>query len=391
MLVTRVLVVALVAVGASQTPAAIHGLSSRETPLQFGRGTAVGNALLETDEGGLVGVGYTSAGDAGGEDVLVVRTDASGRTVWTRDIGSAADDSGWGIARTADGGYMIAGFTSGFGADAEDVLLIGIDAGGATKWTRTIGGPGNQRAWAMVPVGNGFAIAAQTDRSSGGGWDALVLRVDAAGNQVWSRAFGGPGVDRLFGIAAASDGGVAVTGSRSEAPGAALGVLAARLDSSGSVMWDRRFGGARDSLGHAIASTSDGGFVITGYGQNADANNDISLTKLSASGVPAWTRTTGGADDDRGMMSVERAGGGFASIGYRHTSAADWEIWLGEWRADGTPDGERLLGSDGPDRGVMLTRTRGGFAMIGQLGNVNDDSSRLLLARLTGVKASGGF
>lgn len=373
----------------SQTAAGLHGLAPSETAIEFGGGTSVGNALLETADGGLITAGYTtgSADGAGGEDVLVIRTDAAGRTVWSRTIGGAGDDSAWAIARRPGGGYIVAGYTASFGADGEDVLVIGIDDAGATEWTRTIGGAGNQRAWAMTPLkSGGFAIAAQTDHGPGGGWDALVIKIDDTGKELWSRAFGGTGVDRLFGIAAHADGSVIVTGSRSATAGAPLGVLAARLDAAGSVMWDHRFGGAKDSLGHSVIGTSDGSYLITGYGQNERGDNDIALTKLSASGAVVWSRTRGGIDDDRGMMSIELPSGAFASVGYRHTTGADWEIWIGQSRADGTPDGERLLGTAEPDRGVALVRTRFGFALTGQIGTTTDNTSRLIIARLAAVR-----
>ena len=65
------------------------------------------------------------------------------------------------------------------------------------------------------------------------------------------------------------------------------------------------------------------------------------------------------------------------------TPDADWEIWVGESNADGTFLTERLLGSGGPDRGVMIMRPRaGGYMLTGQLGNAQDGTSVLLLIRL---------
>jgi len=64
-----------------------------------------------------------------------------------------------------------------------------------------------------------------------------------------------------------------------------------------------------------------------GKGQTPRGDHDIVLTRVDAAGAVRWTRTTGGNDDERGMMSVELPGGGFASVGYRRTAEADWDMW----------------------------------------------------------------
>lgn len=380
------LIVAMMPAASAAQSSAVHGLRPGDMALTFGRGSSVGNAVIEVANGDFVTVGYTTGGEAGGEDVLVVRTTARGKTVWTRTIGSPADDSGWAIAERKGGGLFVAGFTSGYGANGEDVLLIALKETGETEWVKTAGGPGNQRAWAITPAGaDAFVLAAQTDAGPFGGLDALVMKVKTTGDVVWTRAFGGPAADRLFGVAPSPDGGVVVTGSSQAAAGGPLAMLAAKLDSAGQIVWERRHGGSQSDLGHDVIALDDGGFLVTGYGQSFGKGgaNDVYLIKLDAAGRVLWTRTSGGPGDDRGLMSARRLGGGFITIGYRQTPDADWEIWLGESSADGTFLTERMLGSDGPDRGVMIMRPRaGGYMMTGQLGNIRDGTSLLLLIRL---------
>jgi hypothetical protein len=89
-----------------------------------------GYSVLQTADGGYVISGGTRSFGAGGGDVYLVKTDASGDTLWTRTWGGTLFDDGYSLAQTADGGYVITGLTRSFGADTSDVYLIKTDSAG---------------------------------------------------------------------------------------------------------------------------------------------------------------------------------------------------------------------------------------------------------------------
>jgi hypothetical protein len=67
---------------------------------------------------------------AGGDDVYLIKTNASGDTQWTKTYGGTSYDDGWSVQQTSDGGYIVAGYTQSFGAGLGDVYLIKTDANG---------------------------------------------------------------------------------------------------------------------------------------------------------------------------------------------------------------------------------------------------------------------
>ena len=216
-------------------------------------------------------------------------------TTWAKTYGGAGSDIAYSVTPTSDGGYVVAGRTSSFGAGSSDAWVFKLDATGAIIWQKTYGGPAYDRAWSVQATpGGGFVVAGSTDSFGAGGTDAWVLRIDDAGAFLWQTTYGGAGTDEAYAIQAMADGGFvvgAVTGSFG-AGGQDYWVL--KLDSNGAVQWERTLGTA---AGDTISSVSEGpGGTIIASGLVADpaatGNNPGKawVVKLAATGSVLWER-----------------------------------------------------------------------------------------------------
>ena len=134
-------------------------------------------------------------------------------TLWTRTYGGIGWDRGYGLEQTLDGSYILAGYTTSFGAGGEDVYLIKTDANGDTLWTRTYGGASYDRGFAIRQTNdNGFIIVGMTYSFGSGQGDVYLIKTDSLGNQLWTQTYGGDSVDYGTSVQQTSDNGYVVVG-----------------------------------------------------------------------------------------------------------------------------------------------------------------------------------
>ena len=71
-----------------------------------------GRSVESTSDGGFLVAGWTYSTANSGADIWLIRTDELGDTLWTSNFGDSIDNFAYSIQRTADHGFIIAGFSS---------------------------------------------------------------------------------------------------------------------------------------------------------------------------------------------------------------------------------------------------------------------------------------
>ncbi len=94
---------------------------------------------------------------------------------------------GYAVLQTDDGGYLVAGKTTSFGAGDLDVWLLKLTGSGEAAWSKTYGGSAHDAACALAATTDvngdgqqddpGFVIAGEIN-SFGSNSDAWVIAVD---------------------------------------------------------------------------------------------------------------------------------------------------------------------------------------------------------------------
>jgi hypothetical protein len=248
---------------------------------QFGTGFPDdANGVSIDPAGNLYVIGQTSGElprqiNAGMIDGFLRRYNAAGAEIWTRQFGSNERDLPKGVTLDDAGNVYVVGQTFGslpgqISAGGWDAFLRKYTPAGDEVWTRQFGGGGAESA-ASVRVdhaGNAYVIggtrAALPGQTNIGDYDGFIVKFDGAGNQVWVRQFGTTVEDYTLSVALDTAQNPIIAGETSGllAGAAAAGGLDAfvrQYDPAGNVMWTRQFGSPLDdyAVGTAIGPTGD--------------------------------------------------------------------------------------------------------------------------------------
>ncbi len=297
-----------------------------------GAGRDCGWSVEQATDGGYIITGYTDSFGAEDLDVYLVKTNATGDTMWTRTFGGADYDCGQCVQQTADGGYVIAGYTSSYGAGIEDVWLIKTNASGDTLRTRTYGGTQHDEGYSVAQTADGeYIIVGRTSSFGTDSYNVWLLKTDASGDTVWTRTFGGTRTDGGYSVAQVTDGGYIITGYTSSFGTDGSDAWLIKTDATGDTMWTRTYGGEDSDWGYSVARTANDGYIIAGCTQSFGAGHtDFWLVRIDAWGDTMWTRTFGGADDDFGYSVLQTTDGGYAICGYTDSFGTGYccDAWL---------------------------------------------------------------
>lgn len=127
-------------------------------------GSGAGWSILELPEGGYMAFGDRDFGYPYDRDFWLLRLDTLGDTLWSRQYRHTSDDLGYGLDRTADGGFVMCGDAFRDGTGPKDMYIIRTDANGDTLWTKMIGSDRYEYAYCVKQtMDGGYIVCGRTD------------------------------------------------------------------------------------------------------------------------------------------------------------------------------------------------------------------------------------
>lgn len=345
-----------------------------------------GNFIQQTLDGGYIITGNTQSYGAGNSDFWLIKTDASGDTIWTKTFGGNNDDFGKYVQQSSDGGYIITGYTKSSGAGDYDVWLIKTDALGDTVWTKTFGGVNKDQGYSVQQTfDGGYIITGYTQSYGAGNYDVWLIKTDALGDTVWTKTFGGTNYDRGYSVEQNSDGGYIITGNTKSYGSGNYDIWLIKTDALGNTVWTKTFGGSSLDIGNSVKQTLDGGYVIVGYTDSYGAgSSDLWLIKTDALGDTIWTKTFGGNSSDLGYSVQQTLDGGYIICGYTNSyGAGSSDVWLIKTDSSGSTLWENTFGGNGLDYGYSVQQTSDeGYIVTGYTGSYGAGSFDAWLIRI---------
>lgn len=378
-------------------------------------------SIQQTADGGYVVAGYTSSsnsGDVSGHhggglpDVWVVKLDIDGTLQWQKCLGGSARDIAYSIQQTTDAGYVVFGRTMSHNGDVSgnhgglivgDFWVVKLDAAGTTQWQKCLGGSEDDFGASIQQCADGgyimtgYIYSTDGDVSGyhGGVTDAWVVKLDAAGNTLWTKCLGGSMQDSAGSIQQTADGGYIMAGRTNSNDGdlsglqgaGALDVWIVKLDDTGTIQWQKCLGGSSTEWVGSIQQTTDGGYIVGASTNSNDGdvsghhgNQDAWVVKLDDAGNIQWQKCLGGSGNDVATSVQQAADGGYVvamrtnsndgDVSGNHGSMDAWVVMLDE---AGTVQWQKCLGGSGHEEAESIQQTTdGGYVVAGYTEGSND-------------------
>ena len=322
-----------------------------------------GTDIIQTTDGGYAVIGKSKSGDldvsenAGYDDFWMIKLDGNGSILWEYSFGYAGSDVPYSVIQTNDNGYLVSGVLDVTASNGQgdrvsssqrrhaggDYWVIKLNANGIKEWSNYYGGSFTDTAYdAIQTEDNGYIIVGSSDSNdvdvanNKGSYDFWVIKISNTGDLVWEKSFGGSEIDEARAISNTADGNYLVVGDTrsanidvSQNRGAA-DLWMIKINSEGSLIWEKTLGGTSFDVGRSVSKTQDNGFLIAGSSRSSDGDlrnnkgqNDALILKINSSGDLEWQKTIGGSEVDFFYGAAELTDGSVVAIGDTNSSNGD--------------------------------------------------------------------
>ena len=330
-----------------------------------------GECVQQTTDGGYIITGWTSSFGAGSDDVWLIKTDSDGNKIWDKTFGGSSIDWSKCVQQTTDGGYIITGYTDVYdNPDIGDIWLIKTDSEGNESWNKTFGGTDYCEVSYSVQqtTDGGYIITGITGPLSDG--DIWLIKTDSEGNESWNKTFGGTtgALDAGSCVRQTTDGGYIITGEKGQPDNVYGDVWLIKTDSEGNESWNKTFGSPRADIGMCVQQTSDGGYIITGLTE-LYIYGDVWLIKTDSNGNKMWDKLYGVLQNDGwGWYVQQTSDGGYIVTGFAWPIGPGCaDAWLIKTDSNGKKMWDRKLGGTSEDMGFCVQQTSdGGYIITGE-------------------------
>lgn len=273
-------------------------------------------------------------GDTGTQSASEIAVDASGNVYAVGSFTGTVD---------FDPGAGVSSYTAT--ASGQDLFILKLDASGNFSWAKRIGGTNNELIGGLAIGAAGELVLAggfestvdfnpdntvTENRSSAGLYDIFILRLTTNGDFISVGHMSGAGSDFASGLGFDPSGNILLTGDFQVTtdfdPGAGISTIAAgtmgdngfvvKLTPTGNFIWAFQFGGNGSDRGNSVASDADGDIYITGsfagtadFDPGAGTTNRITnggydafVAKYTSGGALVWVKSYGGSNSDYGNV-----------------------------------------------------------------------------------------
>jgi hypothetical protein len=408
-------------------------LSARSQPLSIqwqkcygGSDVEVFYDVLQLSDGGFLfeGISGSNDGDVSGNhggstDLWVVRLDANGNLQWQKCYGGSNSDYSGPLIKSTDGNFICVSATESndgdvsgnHGAGFYDAWVVEIDSGGTLLSQKCYGGSLHDVFYDLVERIDGFILVGGTQSNDGdvsgnhhsaiGFSDVWVIKIDTSGIILWQKCFGGMQSESASKILESSDGGYVIGCSSNSndgdinSPDGMFDFWIIKIDSNGTLQWEKSYGGSQDDMLYSMCASSDGGYILAGDtksndgdvsgNHNVNGTTDYWIVKIDSTGDLEWQWCYGGSKSDGAYDISNDNDGGYLLNGHSNSEDSDvtglhnpgfgvYDMWTIKLDSAGNLKWQKCLGGSDGDYGTLCLQTPdSGYLAIGCANSIDGD------------------
>lgn len=382
------------------------------------------------------GGGTYNLSSNGNEDIFITKLTAGSNFVWAKSIGGTNSDRGNSIVIDKHKNLVITGYFQGTvdfdpgtgtskltSTGSYDIFVLKLDSSGNFMWAKSMGGANYDIGYSITldTYGNSYTTGyfegtvdfdpgtGTSNRTSNGGRDIFILKLDTSGNYVWAKSVGGSGNDYGNSMVIDASGKVMISGGFESTvdfdPGSGTANLTSsgssdiyilKLDDSGNFIWAKSMGGSGYEFSNSIAVDTSGNVYTTGlfdgtpdFDPGSGTSTlvvagpyDIFISKLNSSGNYVWAKGIGGTDNDVGQSIIVDNAGNIYVTGF-FSGTVDFDPGTGT---------SNLASNGSVDIFLLKLLSSGNFAWAKGIGGTSDDlGTSVIVDNFGNVYTTGYF
>ncbi|MFH1321792.1 MAG: PKD domain-containing protein [Bacteroidota bacterium] len=358
------------------------------------------NCIVQSSDSGYVMTGYTVGFGAGSQDVYLFKTNKLGKPEWFKTYGGVNEDVGKSLQQTTDGGFIIGGYTGSFGSGFNDVYLIKTDSLGNLNWSKIFGGFSTDKGYSVLQANDsGYIILGNTFSFGAGSSDIYLTKTDSIGNLEWSITYGGDSYDEAYSIQPTNDGGYIIIGTTVSFGAGSEDIYVLKINWKGEIQWSKTYGGDAWDRGMSILQTNDGGYIISAFTQSFDTQKHYDLRcyllKTDSAGNAEWSKVYGVLDSENVPYSIiQTMDGGYCIAGYTegNVGSLDYHAYLNKFDEYGNLQWSKTMGNGYINACHSLLQTSDeGFIIAGITNGFGSGGIDIYLIKTTSDGNSGCY
>ncbi|NPA48128.1 MAG: CGP-CTERM sorting domain-containing protein [Thermococci archaeon] len=277
-------------------------------------------AVAVAKNGDLIVAGYTDGSPNNGSyysRAWVLKLSPNGSIIWQKTYGNGNATA---VALTPNGDVIVAGFNTGEAIQFDWVLKLSPN--GSIIWQRSYL-LNNPPTVAVAPNGN-VIIA-------GGG---IVMCLNEKGNMIWKGVYKNQFIGTIKAVAVMPNGDIITVGETMECGmmvvgGGPLDLWVLKLSPNGSVIWQNEYRWRHVGKALDVTPAPDGGLIVAGWMLRSGKSRDAWVLKLNSNGSVVWQRSYGGLDRDGATSVAVTQNGSIVIAGYTFSfGEGGGDIWV---------------------------------------------------------------